>query len=172
MTLNVRAFAPLIHLMNLPKELTMRLMLALFALLAFSGCTLRAVTYRERPVYAETTVSTCADGYACTNTYYWDEWREVYVYYDGYRYHDCTGLAGAYSPPPYGVSYYAVPYGYRPYGYRPGWNLGLYFGRPYESYGYGDPSYAYGPSAGYGYYSVVPGRAYGAVRIVVAPRDA
>ena len=60
------------------------------------------------------------------------------------------------------------PYGYRPYGYRPGWSLNLYFGRPYSTYGY--PAYPYAP--GYGYYSVTPGRAYGALRIVDAPRDA
>ena len=41
---------------------------------------------------------------------------------------------------------------------------------PIPAYGY--PGYGYGPSAGYGYYSLVPGRAYGAVRIVDAPRDA
>ena len=63
-----------------------------------------------------------------------------------------------------------LPYGYRPYGYRPGWSLNLYFGRPY-SYAYGSPRYGY-PAAGYGYYSIVPGRAYGAVRIVDAPPDA
>ena len=78
------------------------------------------------------------------------------------------------SRPTYGYRSYAyrAPYGYRPFGslgYRPGWNLGLYFGRPYSAYGY--PAYGYG-SAPYGYYSVVPGRAYGAVRIVDAPRDA
>ena len=67
----------------------------------------------------------------------------------------------------YGYRTYVAPFGYRPYGYRPGWSLGLYFGAPYSGYGYG-----YGPSAGYGYYSIVPGRAYGAVRIVDAPRDA
>jgi hypothetical protein len=61
-----------------------------------------------------------------------------------------------------------IPYGYRPYGYRPGWSLNLYFGRPYSTYGY--PAYPYSP--GYGYYSVIPGRAYGALRIVDAPRDA
>jgi len=61
------------------------------------------------------------------------------------------------------------PFGYRPYGYRPGWSLNLYFGRPYSSYGY--PAYAY-PSGAYGYYAIEPGRAYGAVRIVDAPRDA
>jgi hypothetical protein len=70
---------------------------------------------------------------------------------------------------PYAYSYrpyaYRAPYGYRPYGYRPGWNLGLYFGAPYAGYGYGQ-------SDGYGYYSLVPGRVYGAVRIVDAPRDA
>jgi hypothetical protein len=61
---------------------------------------------------------------------------------------------------------YRAPYGYRPYGYRRGWNQGLYFGVPYSTYAY--PGY----SGGYGYYSLVPGRAYGAVRIVDAPRDA
>jgi hypothetical protein len=75
---------------------------------------------------------------------------------------------------------YVLPYGYRPYGYRPGWSLNLYFGRPYAAYGYpayGHPRAAYGypayghPRAAYGYYGVVPGRAYGAVRIVDAPRD-
>jgi hypothetical protein len=62
-----------------------------------------------------------------------------------------------------------LPYGYRPYGYRPGWNLNLYFGRPYSAYGY--PGYGY-PSADYGYYALAPGRPYGAVRIVDAPPDA
>jgi hypothetical protein len=60
-----------------------------------------------------------------------------------------------------------VPFGYRPYGYRRGWSLNLYFGRPYAAYGY--PGYS---SAGYGYYSLIPGRLYGAVRIVDAPPDA
>jgi hypothetical protein len=72
-----------------------------------------------------------------------------------------------YGPRPYRRSY-VVPYGYRPYGYRPGWSLNLYFGRPYSTYGY--PAYPY--AQGYGYYSVIPGRAYGALRIVDAPRDA
>jgi hypothetical protein len=62
-----------------------------------------------------------------------------------------------------------LPYGYRPYGYRPGWNLNLYFGRPYPAHGY--PVYV-SPRAAYGYYAVVPGYAYGALRIVDAPRDA
>jgi hypothetical protein len=61
-----------------------------------------------------------------------------------------------------------TPYGYRPYGYRRGWSLNLYFGRPYAAYGY--PAYPY--TSDYGYYSVVPGRPYGALRIVDAPRDA
>lgn len=70
------------------------------------------------------------------------------------------------------VRTYVLPYGYRPYGYRPGWSLNLYFGRPYYGYGaYGYPSYGY-PTAGYGYYSFIPGRAYGALRIVDVPRDA
>ena len=67
----------------------------------------------------------------------------------------------------YGNRSYRIPYGYRPYGYRPGWSLNLYFGRPYAAYG----AYGY-PDAGYGYYSIIPGRAYGAVRIVDAPPDA
>jgi hypothetical protein len=61
-----------------------------------------------------------------------------------------------------------VPFGYRPYGYRPGWSLNFYFGRPRV---YDRPGYGY-PDAGYGYYSIAPGGAYGAVRIVDAPRDA
>ncbi len=64
---------------------------------------------------------------------------------------------------------YVLPYGYRPFGYRPGWSLKLYFGQPYSAYGF--PAYDL-PRAGYGYYGFVPGRAYGAVRIVDAPRDA
>ena len=68
----------------------------------------------------------------------------------------------------YGNRSYAFPYGYRPYGYRPGWSLDLYFGRPYANYAY---PYDYS-SSGYGYYNLAPGRAYGAVRIVDAPRDA
>ena len=70
---------------------------------------------------------------------------------------------------PYVNRSHVRPYGYRPYGYRPGWSLNLYFGQPYSAYGY----LAYGsPRAAYGYYAVVPGRAYGAVRIVDAPPDA
>jgi hypothetical protein len=64
---------------------------------------------------------------------------------------------------------YVLPFGYRSHGYRPGWSLNLYFGRAYAAYGY--PGYGY-PSAGYGYYSLIPGRLYGAVRIIDAPRDA
>jgi hypothetical protein len=59
---------------------------------------------------------------------------------------------------------YVVPYGYRPYGYRPGWNMSLYFGRPYVGGYYTDRSY--------GYYSLAPGFAYGSLRIVDAPHDA
>ena len=70
---------------------------------------------------------------------------------------------------PYVRRSYVVPYGYRPYGYRPGWSLNLYFGRPYTPY-YGYQPY--GPPAAYGYYALAPGLAYGAVRIVGAPRDA
>lgn len=60
---------------------------------------------------------------------------------------------------------YVVPYGYRPYGYRPGWNVNLYFGRPFG----GTHVYAGRP---YGYYSIAPGFAFGALRIVDAPRNA
>lgn len=67
---------------------------------------------------------------------------------------------------------YVVPYGYRPQGYRPGWNVNLYFGRPYayanRGYGYG---YGYDPRS-YGYYAIPQGFAYGSLRIVDAPRDA
>jgi hypothetical protein len=62
-----------------------------------------------------------------------------------------------------------VPYGYRPHGYRPGWSVNLYFGRPYTVYA--APGYGYSRDT-YGYYAYVPGRAYGAVRILGAPRDA
>jgi hypothetical protein len=90
--------------------------------------------------------------------------------YDG-RFHDNRWYGnrdyGWYRPRPYPRSY-VVPYGYRPYGYRPGWSLNLYFGQPYSTYGY--PAYPY--AQGYGYYSVIPGRAYGALRIVDAPPDA
>jgi hypothetical protein len=76
-------------------------------------------------------------------------------------------------PYSYGYRTYGYPYGYRSYAYRPGFSL--YFGLPYSSYGYpgsayGYPGYGYG--GGYGYYAAVPGRAYGSVRIVDAPRDA
>ena len=49
---------------------------------------------------------------------------------------------------------------YRAYSYRPSFRYG---------YGYGYPGYAYPPA---GYLSVVPGRAYGGVRITDAPEDA
>ena len=90
--------------------------------------------------------------------------------YDDHRYHGhhydnhvvvVRPHAHTYVVQPYAHTY-VVPYGYRPYGYRPGWSLNLYFGRPY----------AYGYPAGYGYYAIQPGIAYGAVRIVDAPRDA
>jgi hypothetical protein len=74
--------------------------------------------------------------------------------------------ARPYTYRPYVYRNYASPFGYRPYGYRPGWSLNLYFGRPTYGYGYGYPAPAYG------YYSLIPGRAYGSLRIVDAPRDA
>ncbi len=90
--------------------------------------------------------------------------RNDYRGYDNRSYSNRSYGYGAYGYRPYVNRSYVVPYGYRPRGYRPGWSLNLYFGRPYSSYGY--------PAAGYGYYSIAPGFAYGAVRIVDAPRDA
>lgn len=97
--------------------------------------------------------------------------RNVYPSY-GRRFQDDRSYRyrghRSYGYRPHGRSY-VLPYGYRPYGYRPGWSLNLYFGRPHYAYGY--PRYDY-PGAGYGYYSFMPGRAYGALRIVDAPHDA
>ncbi len=81
------------------------------ALLALSGCRVRS--YVRTPGY-ETVTVTCDPNYPCSNTYYWDEWREVYVYYDGYRYWDATGMHGAYPVPAPDVICYAPPYGYVP----------------------------------------------------------
>jgi len=67
-------------------------------------------------------------------------------------------------PRSYPYRSYVVPYGYRPYGYRPGWNLNLYFGRPYVG--------GYYTNHSYGYYSLAPGFVYGSLRIVDAPPDA
>jgi hypothetical protein len=92
------------------------------------------------------------DNHAYDN-YRYDDHR-----YDNHRYDNHVVVVR-----PYPVRTYVVPYGYRPYGYRPGWSLNLYFGRPYAPYGY---------PAGYGYYALQPGIAYGALRIVDAPRDA
>lgn len=93
-----------------------------------------------------------------------DGWRD-------YGYRDRGRWVPA--PRPYRYSYpprtYVVPYGYRPPGFRPGWNLNLYFGRPYgawRSY----PGY-YGGGA-YGYFDIAPGFAFGSLRIIDAPRDA
>jgi hypothetical protein len=69
---------------------------------------------------------------------------------------------------------------YRPYYYRPTFRSGFgYYSYPY-GYRYGYPAYRYGYPYGYGYYpapppgylSAIPGRLYGGVRIVDAPRDA
>ncbi|MEQ1898161.1 MAG: PEGA domain-containing protein [Vicinamibacterales bacterium] len=71
----------------------------------------------------------------------------------------------AYNTRPYPRRTYVAPYGYRPYGYRQGWNVDLYFGRPFG----GTHVYAGRP---YGYYALAPGFAHGALRIVDAPRSA
>lgn len=52
---------------------------------------------------------------------------------------------------------------YRPYFYRPSWSFGVYYG--YDGY----YPYGYTPRA---YFEPIPGRYYGGVRIVGAPRDA
>jgi len=83
--------------------------------------------------------------------------------FDSRSFHNRSFDNRAYNYRPSGHRSYVVPYGYRPYGYRPGWNLNLYFGRPYS---------IDGPHDGYGYFAIAPGVAYGAVRIVDAPRDA
>jgi hypothetical protein len=90
----------------------------------------------------------------------YDDHRYDNHHYDNRHYDNHTVIVRPY---PYPTRTYVVPYGYRPYGYRPGWNLNLYFGAPYATYGY---------PAAYGYYALQPGVAYGALRIVDAPQDA
>jgi len=63
----------------------------------------------------------------------------------------------------YGYRPYYGYYAYRPYLYAPAFGFSVYFGRPYG---------VYAQPPAYGYYSVVPGRAYGAVRIAGAPGNA
>ena len=63
---------------------------------------------------------------------------------------------------------------YRPYVYRPTFGLGFRYRNPYRysnPYGYSYP-YGYGYPAPPGYITAVPGRPYGGVRIVGAPREA
>jgi hypothetical protein len=81
-----------------------------------AACAVRTVEYREDPPppVAVAAAPLCSPDYPCANNYYWDEWREVYVFYDGYRYIDCTGLPGGYPLPPVGVLYTAPPRGYIP----------------------------------------------------------
>ena len=73
---------------------------------------------------------------------------------------------------------------YRPYYYRPTFRLGYGYAYPYYPYSYpygyryGYPEYGYGgygygyPVPPPGYLAAVPGRPYGGVRIIDAPRDA
>ncbi|MBL8954505.1 MAG: hypothetical protein JNK82_27245, partial [Myxococcaceae bacterium] len=89
----------------------LRFLLPLAALLVVtSGCVVRTT----RTVRTNAAVVVCDPAYPCSGSYYWDEWREVYVYYDGYRYIDCTGRPGEWPLPPAGVVYYAPPAGYVP----------------------------------------------------------
>jgi hypothetical protein len=76
---------------------------------------------------------------------------------------------GYYAPRYYGGGYYwsprpvyAVPYGYRPYGYRPGWSFNPSVSHP------GGQVYGGQPAR----YTRSHRPAYGALRIVDAPRDA
>lgn len=91
------------------------ILVAVLALMA-SGCVVR--TRATRVV----STTTCDPNYPCANTYYWDQWRTCYVYYDGYRYYDALGTPGTYPLPPSTVivtypprtyappSYYVPPY--------------------------------------------------------------
>ncbi len=114
------------------------LMTAVASVFAISGCAVRSYDYVRPDVYETSTLS-CDPNSPCGNTYYWDEWREVYVYYDGYRYWDATGLPGTYPEPPSGLFSYAPPYGYvPPSDYRP--PHGRYHSPPgYRSRDYGNP---------------------------------
>ena len=86
---------------------------ASLSLMALGGCVERVV-YRDRPVEQPTVAAVCSPDYPCTNTYYWDEFRYVYVYYDGYQYYDATGYPGAYPLPPATAIIYSPPVGYVP----------------------------------------------------------
>jgi hypothetical protein len=87
--------------------------------LVSSGCAVRSYEYRDRPTTTVVTTA-CDPMYPCANTYYWDEWRGVYVFYDGYRYYDALGAAGTYPLPPrdiiitYPPPTYVPPSAYRP----------------------------------------------------------
>ena len=90
---------------------------AIGVLLLGSACTVRSYEYRTRPTaYAYTTpAETCSDPrYPCGNSYYWDEWRSVYVFYDGTRYYDALGTPGSYPLPPQNIVITYPPYGYVP----------------------------------------------------------
>jgi hypothetical protein len=100
-----------------------------------------------------------------------DHDRTNWIPHDSYRNNrraDDNRSSGSWTYRPYGRRSYVLPYGYRPRGYRPGWNLNLYFGRPY-AYHFPADGYVYD---GYGYYAFAPGHVYGSLRIVDAPRDA
>ncbi len=76
----------------------MRLTSALctLAMISAMGCaTAPIVEYRRPPPPVVDATANCDPNYPCPTSYYWDEWREVYVYYDGYKYIDCTGMPGA-----------------------------------------------------------------------------
>ena len=89
-----------------------------FALL--SGCTVRTVEYRDRPYTTTVATTLCEPGYACANSYYWDEYRQMYVFYDGDPVLRRAGHAGSYPLPPRDVYVTYPPRGYvPPSSYRP-----------------------------------------------------
>lgn len=107
-----------------------RSLIAGVVLVTASACTVRAYPYG--PPRAVRMAQRCDPMYPCPNSYYWDEWRGVYVYYDGYRYYDALGTPDTYPLPPVGLaitfpppsyvppSYYRAPLGAftPPYEYR------------------------------------------------------
>lgn len=163
----------------------LRMVTGALSLAVFSGCVV-GYEYRQRPYaygygygpsdYGSGSVAVadynpgCSPDLPCDNTYYWDEWRSVYVYFDGARYHDATGLPGAYRPPPSGMRCGGVPMGYAPpsnYRGRPG-----QFSAPpsYRTPSWWASSPPPPPGSGYGSAPAPnPGRGYGPPPVANSP---
>jgi len=99
--------------MRIPIKQTVVAALAALGLLS-SGCYVR--TYPATRVVTTTTTS-CDPRFPCSNTYYWDEWRACYVFYDGYRYYDALGTPGTYPLPPQNIVISYPPSSYVPPSY-------------------------------------------------------